>query len=177
MVLQTKKTKENITNSEDWSLSHRRLKCVVTVFMLSSKGGMLMTANQIRYAELQESRRHNVASESIEARKAGASETSAGAQMANVGAQYASVAESSRHNRQMEDIGWNQYYSLAQLQSAQSAATIKDSETRRRSQESTQAHYERADAISGARAITDTVYGGVDTVRRLATSYFTGGLR
>lgn len=128
-----------------------------------------MTTNQIRYAELQESRRHSLASESIEARKAAASQTSAGAAVAQAGAQYASVAESSRHNREMEDIGWNQYYSLSSLQGAQGQALLQDSATRRAAQESTERHYQRQDAISGAKAATDAVFGGIDTIRKFVS--------
>lgn len=134
-----------------------------------------MTANQLRYAELRESRRHSVASEAIEARKAGASEASAVASQAAAGAQYASVAEQAKHNRVMEDIGWQQYYSLSELQSAQASATTTDASTRVKGQQATQEHYERQDAISGARAVVDTVYGGVDTIRKVFSPFKVGG--
>lgn len=50
-----------------------------------------MTTNQLKWAELKEGIRHNIVSEALESRKAGASETQAQAALGQVGVGYANV--------------------------------------------------------------------------------------
>lgn len=152
-------------------------KAELSTLARAVKGGIIMTANQLRYAELREAQRHNRTSEEIEAEKAHASSSSALASHSMAGAQYASVAESRRHNQQMEDIGWNQYYSLSNLQSAQAGATLKDADTRRLAMESTERHYKRTDAIGGVRALNDTMRVGTDMMKSVLGIAGIGGKR
>lgn len=83
-----------------------------------------MTANQINYLRVNEDRRHNVASEATEARKAGAAERQAGASERQVSLGFSQLAETSRHNQQQEGIGWYdaQGRVTASLQQSQAAA-------------------------------------------------------
>lgn len=62
-----------------------------------------MTANQIRYAELQERQRNNLVTEKETGRHNVADEA---IRMRQVGASYASVAEARRHNMEQEAINW-----------------------------------------------------------------------
>lgn len=81
-----------------------------------------MTNNQIAYLKVQEDRRHNVASEGTEARKAGAAESQASAAHRQVGVGYANVAELTRHNKATETLGWYDAEGRVTAQQQQAAA-------------------------------------------------------
>lgn len=141
----------------------------------SREGGMIMTTDQLTYARDREAARHNREMEAQGRRQldishlgATAAMRSADASMAHAGAQYASVGEQRRHNLVQEDIGWNQYYSLAGLQRAQSGALAQDSSTKRFQAESTDQHYQRSDTIAAFKAGTGAL---TDTMQALARIY------
>lgn len=82
-----------------------------------------MTTNQIKFAEHKENVRHNLETESQGRR--GLDETgrhnlaSEGIGRAQVGATYASIAEQRRHNIETEGINWFTAQNTAQLQQSQ----------------------------------------------------------
>lgn len=82
-----------------------------------------MTANQLRYAELLETRKHNRETESQG--RTGLQETRRH-NVASEGIQGASVAEQRRHNVQTEGINWYSAQALANLQGAQEAKVTSE---------------------------------------------------
>lgn len=82
-----------------------------------------MTANQLRYAELLETRKHNRETESQG--RSGLQETKRH-NIASEGIQSASVAEQRRHNVQTEGINWYSAQALANLQGAQEAKVTSE---------------------------------------------------
>lgn len=121
-----------------------------------------MTNNQIQYANLLEQRRHNTASETTEARKAGAQESQART------AAY-SAAEQGRHNLQQESVNWfnaqtEQQYKLSSVDVSKAqqketaranrakerenvrSAKVQESETERHNRASELAQYINAGA-------------------------------
>lgn len=82
-----------------------------------------MTANQLRYAELLETRAHNRETESQG--RTGLSETQRH-NKATEGIQTAQVAELRRHNVQTEGINWYSAQALANLQGAQEAKVTSE---------------------------------------------------
>lgn len=89
-----------------------------------------MTTDQIRLAELEEAKRHNLVLEPISLSQAQAAHESAAAAMARAGANYAAVSETARHNRIMEDIGWSDLYSQGVLRSSQAYKNRMDADLR-----------------------------------------------
>lgn len=75
-----------------------------------------MTANQIAYYNAQEARRHNLASEGIEASKVSESQRH---NVVTEGVSYATLGEAQRHNATQEGIDFFRAQSLATLQQAQ----------------------------------------------------------
>lgn len=77
-----------------------------------------MTANQIKYLELQETRKHNRAQEGTEASKAAS--------------QAASVVETAKHNRNQESISWYDTYGRVRYQDSMADSASRQAGARER---------------------------------------------
>lgn len=103
-----------------------------------------MTANQLRYAELLESRRHNKTTESQG--WSGLRETSRH-NVATEGIQSAQVAEMRRHNVETEGINWYSAEALANLQTAQEAKVTSEVGVQRDTLDETIAQNDASNAL------------------------------
>lgn len=96
---------------------------------ISSKGGIIMTANQIAYNKYVEESRHNIQTEGVERRKALAAWNQAGAAQSQALTASARAEEEKRHNREAERVSSASQVSTEKYQRDTGAAALKQAES------------------------------------------------